>query len=150
MSIVSNYRIRAYLRQFRNRSSIKKPTPPSPFHLKRTLAELIVIDGYAQPSDPVDCRIVFNDIGPNGLLLFSTQELYAGQKVAITIEKPRRFYVQGEVMACKRLSMVQSVISEHHYDFRVAIQFRFQSQTEALIVRNYCEYLFRHVVERVA
>jgi hypothetical protein len=139
---VPRYRIRRYLRQLRKtRAEGKKPERPV-FHIKRTQAEITVLEGFAAPKKVVQACVVLNDLTPSGLLLFSSEPFYPGQRINLTLESPKLFYARGHITACKHMSLHQHVVGEHTYPYRVAIRFEFGSHEEELSVRRYCQEIY--------
>src|SRR5437763_562799 len=67
-------------------------------HVKRVYAQIKIIGALGAPPSPiVEVRVLLNDFSPSGLGLFSSQEFFPGQQIAITLEQPQRFFVEGMV-----------------------------------------------------
>jgi hypothetical protein len=136
---VPRYRIRAYVEGKKKARQRGPARSRNTFHLKRVRAEIAVLEGIARPTLVAPCRILLNDMTPSGILAFAQQQFVPGQKVAITLDAPRRFFVRGYVVACNRISMDTHVITGEPYEFRLAIRFYFESIAERDAVRAYCE-----------
>ncbi len=140
---VPRYRIRRYLRKVRKAraeaSQVEKPV----FHLKRTKAEIAILEGLAAPKAVVQASLILNDLTPFGLMLFSEQPLYVGQRIGLTIDAPKLFYARGTVTACKNMDLHRHIFGEAYYAYRVAIKFEFHSAEEERAVARYCQELYR-------
>ena len=140
---VPRYRIKAYIRGLRRLESHAKKYKKAPFRLRRTLAELKIIEGSAFPPDIMHARVVLNDISPWGLMLFTSTPLREGQVIAITIQEPYLFYAQGKVMSCHPASLSARILTENPHPYRVQIKFEFHSLFERNAVRMYCQEVLK-------
>lgn len=139
---VPRYRIRRYLRQLRKtRAEGKKPAKPN-FHIKRTRAEIKIIEGFATSRTIIQACVILNDLSPVGLMLFSPEPFQPGQKINLTLESPKLFYAKGHVTACKHMTLHQHVFGEEMFSYRVAIKFDFNSPDEEIAVRRYCQEIY--------
>lgn len=111
--------------------------------MRRTMAELKVIEGAAFPPDLMHARVVLNDISPWGLMLFTSEPLREGQTIAITIQEPYLFYAQGKVMSCHQTSLKTRILTEDPHPYRVQIKFEFHSLFERNAVRMYCQEVLK-------
>lgn len=148
---VPTYRIRAYVRGLRRGSQGRRQAHPFPFHYKRTRAEIAL-----QTTDSATLRIahgdgerpaiqaslVLNDFSPRGSFLFSAEQIQLGQRVYLTIHGPKRFFIRGRVVLCKRMSFhATTLTSGETYPYRVGILFDFQSIDERIAVKKYYDEL---------
>ncbi len=140
---VPRYRIRAYIRGLKKLETITRNRKKRGYKLRRTLAELKVIEGAAYPVDVVQARVVLNDISSHGLMLFCSRPLREGQLMAITIQEPYLFYAQGKVMSCHQLSLKTSILTDEPFPYRVQIKFEFHSLFERNAVRMYCQEVLK-------
>jgi len=83
-------------------------------------------------------RTFLFDLRPESVAVFSTEPLDRGTEIALVIEHPRKLFVKGEVMFCTLSPWNPRVITDEAYRYRVFIQFRFESQSEALAVQHFC------------
>lgn len=146
---VPTYRIRAYIRGLRQGPASKRAARPFPFHYKRTRAEIAL-----QPTDSgpfslsrertpgIQASLVLNDFSPRGLFLFSAEQIPVGQRIFLTIHGPKRFFIRGRVVLCKRMSFhATTLTSGNTFPFRVGIVFDFQSVDERIAVKKYYDEL---------
>jgi hypothetical protein len=140
---VPRYRIRRYLRKVRKARAEAPQEPKQVFHVKRTQAELTLLEGLATRKSVIQASIILNDLTPFGLMLFSEHPLYIGQRVGLTIEAPKLFYARGTVTACKNMELHRHIYGETYYAYRVAIKFEFHSTEEERAVARYCQELYR-------
>lgn len=110
--------------------------------MKRTTAEIAVIDGFASPRDIVRASVVLNDLTTKGIYLFTEHPLNEGQIIALTFQDPRSFYVKGRVQFCKMLSLKHSVYSDIHYPYRALIVFELDSELERMEVKEFCSEIY--------
>src|SRR5258707_370967 len=95
-----------------------------PKHLRRTTAQ-IKMSGPG--GEIVNARVVLNDFTAEGVELFSATPLNQGQEVSLTMEEPKRFYTKGKIVWCDRAEQSGKIISIEKFNFRVRIQFVFES-----------------------
>jgi hypothetical protein len=116
-------------------------------HLDRVKAEVKVTSHLAGPQF-ADGMVVLNDISPNGVTLMTSAPLMVGDQIALTLEKPKQFFVRGTIVSCIRHTADSKILSQSHYNYRIGIVFNFEAAEERKEVENYCasiqhEHLFR-------
>jgi hypothetical protein len=109
-------------------------------HFRRVTAQIKITGGN---SCVHDVRVILNDLSPKGLGLFSPVNLHVGQEVAITLEKPRRFYVKARVVYSHPLEGAGKVITDCAFGHRVGLEFVLDSPEEAQAVTEFCEEMNR-------
>lgn len=114
-------------------------------HFRRVSAQVKILGGLSLVHD---ARVVLNDISPKGMGIFSPVHLYAGQEIAITLEKPRRFYVKARVVYSQPLEGVGKVITENHFHHRIGLEFVLDSPEEAQAVTEFYEEMNRLYVSQ--
>lgn len=111
----------------------KKKQKGAPKHLVRAQAQI------KKDNDILNARIVLNDFKPTGVEVYCTGKLTKGQKIALTLDHPKRFYSNGVILWCEELQLGHRIISENPFSFRVGIQFTFASDEEKKTVAEYAE-----------
>lgn len=109
-------------------------------HFRRVTAQIKITGGLSVVHD---VRVVLNDLSAKGLGLFSPVQLFAGQEIAITLEKPRRFYVKARVIYSQPLEGTGKVISDVSYIHRIGLEFILDSPEEAQAVTEFYEEMNR-------
>ncbi|MCC7440791.1 MAG: PilZ domain-containing protein [Bdellovibrionales bacterium] len=111
--------------------------------LQRVQAELKVSNGTqisgGARGQVIAARLVLNDFGPKGIGAYSPEPVMVGQEVAVTIEKPTRFYCKGRVIWCQLEE--SHIISQAPFQYRMGIEFIFGSDDEKRAVEDYCKDL---------
>jgi hypothetical protein len=140
---VPRYRIRRYLRKIRKARAEALHEPKPVFHLKRTKAQVAILEGLASHKSVIRASIILNDLNPAGLMLFTDQPLYPGQRVGLTIDAPQLFYARGTVTVCKNIDLQRHIYGENTFSYRVAVKFDFHSAEEQRAVARYCQEIYR-------
>lgn len=115
-------------------------------HFKRTSVHITL----TQPTDALNpdqatatlsmmARVVLNDIGKSGLLIFIPRFIGNGQKLELTIPKPHPFTVRGTVKSCQQIMADQKIISSEHFPYRAAIEYAIESPEDQERINTYCE-----------
>jgi hypothetical protein len=138
---VPRYRIRAYVRALkRTREERRKQQGPK-LHLKRTRAQVRIIEGFASTTASVRSRLVLNELAPTGTYVFTPIPFTEGQLVEVTIHEPRMFYVRGRVVSCEKVNERSVIIAQYPLPYRVRVVWEFQSHYERDMVRIFCGQL---------
>jgi hypothetical protein len=145
---VLRHQIRAYVENLKKQRDNKRAGPQ--IHIKRTRAEIMINQGLGKPPLVYPARVVLNDLRPVGIFLFTTAAFPLNQAVAFTMEEPKRFYVNGRIRSCQTLILDRKVISEENYQYRVGIEFEFQSKAEVESVRRYCDEIYQDIYKKAA
>jgi hypothetical protein len=124
-------------RRERERQAQKKQS----FHVKRVVAEVKIQAATRVQKPESQARVVLNDITPTTLVLFTSMPLLPGQEVAVTLEEPKQFYIQGSVSWCELYNINSHIISSNPFGYRSMIEFRFNTDEEREEVRAYCDEL---------
>jgi hypothetical protein len=113
-------------------------------HFRRVSAQIKVLGGMSLIHD---ARVILNDLSPKGLGIFAPVALHSGQEVAITLEKPRRFYVKARVVYSLAIDGAGKVITDCTYCHRVGLEFILDSPEEAQAVLEFYEEMNRLYVD---
>jgi hypothetical protein len=113
-----------------------------PMHLVRTDAQIQVGGEGLQSHAPIiHARIVLNEMTPLGLFVAAEKALLVGQRVSLTMDQPKRFFVRGRITSCLDEGVDRKIIQEVSYRYRVGIKFDFKSANERAAVAAYCREL---------
>jgi hypothetical protein len=112
-----------------------------PIHIKRVMAELRLVGTLGEETFKAQCRLLLNDITPDGTYLYSTESLPVGLDAQLTFEQPKLAFVHGRITACRAYNVESHVISEQHYKYRVTFNFHFKTEEEREAFRAFCEEL---------
>lgn len=135
---VPTYRIRSYLRRMKS-TRPRHADRGAPIHLKRVQAQVSVIEGLAISREMVPASALLNDLSLRGIFLFSTHAFVLGQRITITIQEPKTFFIRGRVVMCKIMSLHNNVISETSFPYRLGVLFEFRSAEERVAVKKYLD-----------
>lgn len=123
----------------------KKPKKLLPKHMRRTTAQIkpsvplgSKIAGGG-PADIVLVRIVLNDFSAKGIELFSPKAMRVGQEVSMTMDDPKRFFSRARIVGCQEMRAETHILSAEKYNYRVRLQFLFDSSEQEESVRLYAE-----------
>lgn len=109
----------------------KKKKKNLPKHLTRTHAQL------KSGKDILNTRIVLNDFKPTGVKIYCNERLTKGQTISLTLDHPKRFFSKGVILWCEELQLSSRVITENPFNYRIGIQFTFDSEEEQKTVHDY-------------
>lgn len=135
---MSDYRSRAHLRAIRRQKAEAERRLRGGFHLKRVFGQLRLSQDLGS-NETLQCRVVLNDVTPQGARLFVPRPLEVEQWVALTLEQPKKFYITGRVVACAQNSSTGKIITNEKFDHRVTIEFIFNSDEERQAVKAFCD-----------
>lgn len=105
---------------------------------KRIQAGLQVAQGLGLPPKSIEGRIVLNDLGPEGLFIFTAEALPPDSEVEVNLSFPRTLNVYGKVTGCWLAEQSGRVQSAKVFPFRLRIDFTFLNEGDATAVREYC------------
>lgn len=108
-----------------------------PISIKRVNAEIKLSQAPGTEGSLVSARLFLNDFTPRTVGLFSAVSVLVGEEVSLTIDKPKRFYCRGKIRSCQYLEA--STFSDQSFNFRILIEFIFDSLEDEEMVRKYCE-----------
>lgn len=117
-----------------------------PIHIRRIHAELRTVAGLGQPALVQEIRLLLNDLSPKGIGVAGNQKLDIGQAVAITIEQPKRFYVRGRIVWCREMETSGKIISTNPFNFKMGIEFVYDSPEEEKAVAEFCDAVANDVI----
>ncbi|OFZ21024.1 MAG: hypothetical protein A2X94_06745 [Bdellovibrionales bacterium GWB1_55_8] len=115
------------------------------FHLRRVSVSLKLEPAASAPPDaPAEAitllaRAVLNDLSPQGIGLFVSQQLTSGEILSLTIHGHKPLEVRGRVVASQEFDNGSHILSQQHFTCRVGIQFIFDSPEKEREVKEYCQ-----------
>lgn len=107
-----------------------------PLHIKRTVVQLEMTQG--EPN-PVEVRLVLNDLSAKGAGLFSPKPLTPGQEVKLNIAEPFNIQVKAKVIWCQEHNANSHVLSDRPFSYRVGAEFILTSPDEKDNIKKFCE-----------
>jgi hypothetical protein len=128
----------------------QRSRPRSKIHLLRSKAQIVVVAENGEPLRTIPAQALLNDLKPTGITLFSAATLPIREQVTVSIDRPMHFFAAGLVTACAPFQYGSRIFSPFCFIYRVNIQFAFQSEEEARLVREYCAELARGTLRTAA
>jgi hypothetical protein len=117
-----------------------------PMHIRRLDAELRSVT----PGNPVEARLVVNDLSMDGIGLFCAQAVAVGLDVTLTIAESTPIHVHGKVVYCQPADTHMHVLSTHSFNYRVGVQFQFSNEEEKKAFQTYLEQSMHELVPSAA
>lgn len=137
---VPDHRIKAYLQSLKRPKQSRSPSRfKAKFHVRKVNAELRELEMTEAQDLTIPARALLNDFGPTSIKLFTQTKLRPGHELALTLEAPRRFYVQARVVSCQEIPHAARILSDRPAHYRVELEFLFESQEEAEAVSTYSD-----------
>lgn len=121
-----------------------------PFRLRRVRAEVRLIPpektiAQAESESAIgelrEARVILNDLSPGGIGIYAPGPMYPGDKIRITLTEPRKIAVEGRVIWCQNQGFGNHVISEQSFNYRVGVQFIFDTEESRQAFVQFCEDL---------
>ena len=89
----------------------------------------------AEPKKIISARLMSTDFEENQVRIFSKEPLIPGIQVSLLIDETPKFYVQGRILWCSRVS--------GNYPFRSQLVFELGSDEEAKRVREFSQDFYK-------
>lgn len=128
----SGWKTLRYRNEFR---SSRKNFPTD--RLRRITAQVQV----GSSGDILAGRVFLNDLTTNGLGIFLPAPLSRGEKVFIVLEQPKHLFVAGEIAWCVLYRLNTRVISAENFQYRAAIRFLFENESDRGMIARYIDEL---------
>ncbi|MBN23226.1 MAG: hypothetical protein CL678_18215 [Bdellovibrionaceae bacterium] len=115
------------------------------YSLKRVSAELKVGTTPGQPQKIIDARVVLNDFRRRGVSVFTKESMPIGEMISVTLERPKRFYCRAKIVQCEQKHNAgMLVLSKENFNYRLALEFVFDSDEEKESIAEYCKELIEN------
>jgi hypothetical protein len=91
--------------------------------------------------DPIQIRVLLNDLTPKTIGIFSKKPLKTGTEVELALELTQTFYLRGLVKSSTVYNTNLRVISVDFFQYRSLIEIIFESTAEKQLIDQFCRRL---------